>query len=75
MGLAYETPTILDQAKNLKLACVKQIEHVDGCAGCKFSKEYPNIAEVGGIKICYDGTPRYSCTIGYPKTWVLPEED
>lgn len=63
-----------EAAKKLRNYCANIIENGGGCAECVFSKEYPNIAEVGGIKICYDGTPRYSCTIGYPKAWDLPEE-
>ena len=76
MGLAYESPTILDQANNLKLACIKQFEHVDSCAGCKFCEEVTPILIFDGIKIKYKPEiPRFKCRIGYPKTWVLPKED
>ena len=64
-----------EEAKKLRSDCINIIENGGGCAECIFSKEYPNVAEVDGIKICYDGTPRYSCTIGYPKTWVLPDDE
>ncbi|MBO7451855.1 MAG: hypothetical protein J6U54_16035 [Clostridiales bacterium] len=76
MGLAYESPTILDQANNLKLACIKQIQHVDGCAGCKFCEEVTPAIEIDGIKIKYEPqVPRFKCRIGYPNSWVLPKED
>ena len=64
-----------EEAKKLRSDCINIIENGGGCAECIFSKEYPNVAEVDCIKICYDGTPRYSCTIGYPKTWVLPDDE
>ena len=64
-----------EETKKLKNDCINIIENGGGCAECIFSKEYPNVAVIDGIKICYDGTPVYSCMIGYPKTWVLPEED
>jgi len=80
MGLAYESPTILDQARNLKIACIKQIEHVDGCAGCIFCEELTPAVEVdvdgGRVKIKYEPQiPRFECRIGYPNSWVLPKED
>lgn len=63
-----------EEAKKMRSDCINIIENAGGCAECVFSKERPNVAEVDGIKIRYEAPPRYSCTIGYPKTWVLPEE-
>ena len=64
-----------EEAKKLRSDCINIIENAGGCRECVFSKEYPNVAEVDGIKICYDGAIRYSCTIGYPKTWVFPDDE
>ena len=65
----------VEEAKKMRDDCINIIENAGGCAECLFSKEYRNVAEFGGVKICYDGEPMYSCIIGYPKTWVLPDDE